>query len=396
MNLLLITDTFPPLKGSGAVQFRDLANEIVCQGHSLTVIVPRNDIPGSYIFTQVNGVNVYQLKSPPIKDVGLIKRTLNELLLPLLMYRGMIRSGLSLSKWDAVVWHSPSIFFGPLVSLLKKKNKCSAYLIIRDIFPDWAVDLGLIKRCGLIHYFFSLIARYQYSVADTIGVQSSGNKIYFKSWVDRYERKLEVLPNWLGRPGAAHCYIQVQKTALAGRKLLVYAGNMGVAQGMDIILDLAEKLRDRKDIGFLMVGRGSDSPRLKYSIQDRQLDNILFFDEIEPEEIPSLYAQCHIGIVALDHRHKSHNIPGKFLTYMQSGLPVLANVNKGNDLAEMIRRERVGEVCETNEIGDLLSLAEKLLCDIQSNENLPARCKALFESNFAVANTVKQIMASVS
>ena len=396
MNILLITDTFPPLKGSGAVQFRDLANEIVCQGHLLTVIVPRNDIPQSFLSTQVNGVNVYQLKSLPLKDVRLIKRTLNELLLPLLMYRGMVRSGLSHIKWDAIVWHSPSIFFGPLVSLLKKKHKCSSYLIIRDIFPDWAVDLGLIKRGGAIHYFFSLIARYQYSVADTIGVQSSGNKIYFKSWVERYERKLEVLPNWLGRPGVAHCSIRVQDTALAGRKILVYAGNMGVAQGMDIILNLAERLRDRGDIGFLMVGRGSDAPRLKLSAQDRQLDNVLFYDEIEPEEIPSLYAQCHVGIIALDPRHQSHNIPGKFLTYMQSGLPVLANVNKGNDLAEMIRVERVGEVCETNEVDDLLRLAEKLVNDMQTNDDISRRCKLLFESHFAVENTVKQIVASFS
>ena len=178
--------------------------------------------------------------------------------------------------------------------------------------------------------------------------------------------------------------------------MLVYAGNMGVAQGMDILLDLAEKLRSRLDVGFLFVGRGSDSARLKAAAQSRQLKNVVFFDEIDPDEIPDLYAQCHAGIVALDPRHKSHNIPGKFLTYMQSGLPVLANINAGNDLAQMIRDEGVGQVCETNQVDELLLLTEKLLDQIETDSSLFTRCTALFEREFAVENTVKQIVAALS
>lgn len=178
--------------------------------------------------------------------------------------------------------------------------------------------------------------------------------------------------------------------------MFVYAGNMGVAQGMDILLDLADKLRSRPDVGFLFVGRGSDAARLKAAAQARQLDNVVFFDEIDPDEIPDLYDQCHAGIVALDPRHKSHNIPGKFLTYMQSGLPVLANINEGNDLAQMIRDERVGQVCETNQIDELLLLTEELLDQIETDSGLSARCAALFEREFAVKNAVVQIVAALS
>ncbi len=178
--------------------------------------------------------------------------------------------------------------------------------------------------------------------------------------------------------------------------MFVYAGNMGVAQGMDILVALAQKLRSRPDVGFLFVGRGSDAARLKAAAQTRQLDNVVFFDEIHPDEIPDLYAQCYAGIVALDPRHKSHNIPGKFLTYMQSGLPVLANINAGNDLAQMIRVEQVGQVCETNQVDELLLLTEKLLDQIGTDSGLPARCTALFEREFAVENTVKQIVAALS
>jgi glycosyltransferase involved in cell wall biosynthesis len=294
-----------------------------------------------------------------------------------------------------VVWYAPSIFHGPLASALKKSSGCKGYLIIRDIFPEWAVDMGLMGR-GLPYLFFDAVARYQYSVADVIGVQTPGNRGYFEQWQQQSGRALEVLQNWLDKPAQAGCPIRVNETALAGRKVFVYAGNMGVAQGMDILLDVAGKLRHRTDIGFLFVGRGSDVARLKNSAKDRKLDNVLFYDEIHPDEIPDLYAQCSAGIVALDPRHKSHNIPGKFLTYMQSGLPVLASVNAGNDLAQMIRDERVGQVCETNQVDDLVQGALKLLLQIEADDHLSPRCRSLFQREFAVERTVGQIVAALS
>jgi glycosyltransferase involved in cell wall biosynthesis len=255
--------------------------------------------------------------------------------------------------------------------------------------------MGLMRR-GLPYKFFNAVARYQYSVANVIGVQTPGNRQYFSSWLERPGRQLKVLQNWLDKPANVRCSIRIEDTVLVGRKVLVYAGNMGVAQGMDTILDLAEKLQSRTDVGFLFVGRGSEVARLTVVAQSRQLDNVIFFDEIDPDEIPDLYAQCHIGIVALDPRHKSHNIPGKFLTYMQSGLPVLANINAGNDLAQIIQDQSVGQVCETNKVDELLLLAERLLNQLEVDSGLPARCTTLFEREFDVKNTVKQIVTALS
>jgi len=205
-----------------------------------------------------------------------------------------------------------------------------------------------------------------------------------------------VLQNWLGKPARMRCSIRVNQTALRNRKVFVYAGNMGVAQGMDIFLDLAKKLRHRPEVGFLFVGRGSDKARLSAAAQARKLDNVMFFDEIHPDEIPDLCAQCEAGIVALDPRHKSHNIPGKFLTYIQSGLPVLANINAGNDLVQMIREERIGQVCETNQVNELLLMIEKLLDQIETDSDLSVRCIDFFERQFAVEKTVRQIVAALS
>lgn len=395
LRVALIADTFPPLRTSGAVQLRDLSREFARQGHQLTVILPCPSMAEPWKVERTEGFEILRLKSAKTKDIGYFRRTLNEFLMPFFMYWNFRKCPLSDRKWDGVVWYAPSIFHGPLVNALKKSSGCKGYLVIRDIFPEWAVDMGLMGK-GLPYHFFDMVARYQYSIANVIGVQTPGNRGYFDRWVQRPDRQLEVLQNWLGKPAKIRCSIRIEETPLVGRKVIVYAGNMGVAQGMGILLDLAEKLRDRPDVGFLFVGRGSDTTQLKADAKTRNLDNLVFFDEIDPDEIPDLYAQCCAGIVALDPRHKSHNIPGKFLTYMQSGLPVLANVNAGNDLARIIRDERVGQVCESNQVDELLQLTKLLLTQIESERNLPTRCRSLFEREFAVEKTVLQIITGLS
>ena len=395
MRIALIADTFPPMRTSYAVQIRDLTREFVRQGHSVCVFLPGTNQDDRWILDSVDGAQVLRLKAPRTKDVGYVRRTLAEFWMPFAMLRNFRKCPLAGEDWDGVVWYAPSIFHGPFVSWLKKGHHLRSYLIIRDIFPEWAVDMGIMNR-GFIYRFFDAVARYQYSVADVIGIQTPGNKKYFKEWIKKPNRQLEVLHNWLGKPARDRCEIRVDKTLLSGRKIFVYAGNMGIAQNIDIFLDLAEKLVLRSDVGFLFVGRGTEVSRLEASARSRQLDNVVFFDEINPDQIPDLYAQCTAGIVALDSKHKSHNIPGKFLTYMQNGLPVLANINKGNDLADIIRIEGVGEVCETSQVDDLLILADKLNDHVQHDAELSSRCLNLFRRQFAVEKTIKQIVSALS
>ena len=395
MRVAVIADVFPPMRSSGAVQIRDLSREFARQGHSICVIVPADNQKGRWGLEMADGAQVLRLKAPKMKDIGFVRRTLAECWMPFAMMWNFKQSPLANEVWDGVIWYAPSIFHGPFVRLLKNSGCSRSYLIIRDVFPQWAADLGLMRR-GLVFRFFDAVARYQYSLADVIGVQTAGNKKYFKEWVKQPNKRLEVLHNWLGRPEEDRCSIRLCHTALAGRKVFVYAGNMGLPQNMDILLDLAEAMLCRTDVGFLFVGRGTESRRLRGLAHSRRLSNVVFFDEIDPDQIPDLYEQCTAGIVALDNRHKSHNIPGKFLTYMQSGLPVLANINKDNDLADLIRNNAVGQVCESDKLDELLALACKLLEQAQNDPDLPGRCKELFRRQFSVIKAVKKIASALS
>lgn len=395
MRIALIADAYPPMRSSAAVQLRDLSQEMVKQGHLPTVMIPSSDLKQPWLLEDMNGVQVLRLKAPRTKDIGYIQRTINEFLLPFIMLHNLRKSPLSNVKWDGIVWYSPTIFLGPIANALKKASDCRSYLILRDIFPEWAVDMGLLGR-GLPYRFFKAIERYQYSVADVIGVQTSGNLAYFDAFNLKPSQRVEVLQNWLADAPNVGSSIVVADGPLAGRTIFVYAGNMGVAQGMIILIDLAERLHHRRDIGFLFVGRGSDAKILREDAMARGLSNVVFFDEIDPSEISGLYAQCHVGIVALDPRHKTHNIPGKFLSYMQGGLPVLASINPGNDLVEIIKREGVGQVCTDYSVNSLQRLAEALVEEITNDINMSARCQSLSAKLFSPQAVVKQITEALA
>ena len=395
MRIALIADAFPPLRSSGAIQLRDLSHELVRQGHQLTVMIPAPCIGRPWLLEKLGGVEVLRLRSPQTKDMSYARRTVGEFLMPFAMRRNLRKSPLANVRWDGVVWYAPTIFLGPIVNTIKKSSNCRSYLIVRDIFPEWAVDMGLLSR-GLPYRFFKVIESFQYSVADVIGIQTPANLPYFSQFGLMPNQRVEILQNWLAHAPVAGCSISVASSALAGRTIFVYAGNMGVAQGMGILIDLAEKLRSRKDIGFLLVGRGSSAKLLRDEASHRRLDNMAFYDEIEPEEIPGLYSQCHAGIVALDPRHKTHNIPGKFLTYLQAGLPVLASINPGNDLVDLIKTDRVGRVCTNQSIDELLLLVKQLVDDIKTDTGMPLRCKKLSARLFSPETVAKKIISALA
>jgi len=204
--------------------------------------------------------------------------------------------------------------------------------------------------------------------------------------------RIEVLQNWLALAPDVPCSINVQDSLLKGRKIFVYAGNMGIAQGIDVLIDLAQSLVSRQDVGFLFVGRGSHANHLRQECVRMNLANTCFYDEIDPSEIPALYAQCHVGLLSLDLRHKTHNVPGKFLTYMQGGLPVLARVNPGNDLIELITSEEVGRVSADASVASLKAMAESLLDELGSHTEVRARCLALSERLFSAKVAVEQVV----
>ncbi len=361
MKVLVVMDVYAPSRISAAGMMRDFVRALRDQGHSPVVLVPGEELGAAVVVDDLDGTPVIRVAAPRTKDVGRIRRALAEWWLPWALLRGLARSPYADTSWDGLVWYSPTIFLGPLVSRLKRRHGCRAYLVLRDLFPDWALDAGVL-RDGPVYRYFKRVERGQYAAADVIGVQTPANAPLVRRDAPACAR-IEVLSNWMAEPVAAPTSVDLSKGSLAGRTIFAYTGNMGAAQGMDALLDLAMALQHRRDIGFLFVGRGSELPRLREQVQSARLDNIQFIDEVDASEIPGVLAQCHVGLIALDPRHKTHNIPGKLITYLHAGLPVLARINAGNDLEALILDEQLGFVVAGDDASPLVRHAVALAED---------------------------------
>jgi glycosyltransferase involved in cell wall biosynthesis len=396
LKIVLLSTDYPPLRTSAAVQLRDLAQQFAAQGHKPVVIVPStiSDRPWK-VEHSACGVETLRVAASPTRAATYLQRAFAEMLLPFAMLRQIRKSPHRDTKWDIIVWYSPPIFFGPLIYALRRASGGRTYLILRDIFPEWAIDLGILKK-GPAYYLLKRFAALQYSFAEVIGVQTPSNLGYMAPWAKSAKRRVEVLPNWLSITPDIGCSINIGETPLAGRTIFTYIGNMGVAQGMDIYMSLIDSLRDRKDIGFVFVGRGTEFANLVAAQGSRSLDNVLFFDEIDSLEIPGLLAQSHVGMVALHPDHKSHNIPGKFVSYVQYGLPVLARVNAGTDLIRLIEDNGVGRVYAGYSVEELKRFALELADDTTLRADMSARGRALGQAMFSPDAAAKQIAAIVT
>lgn len=385
------------MESSGAVQMRDLCAEFLASGYEITVMTSSAELKKSaYLCEESAGLKILRVPGFKSKNVGLFRRALSEFSAPLRMLWVLLFYRPFNSRFQGIIWYSPTIFLGLVVHYLKWRNGCKAYLILRDIFPDWALHTGALKK-GMPFYILKSVANYQYWVANYIGVQARGNLKHLSSWDIPKIRKIEVLNNWLSRSTGRPSSIQIAETKLVGRKIFVYAGNMGLAQGMQILFELAYNLRDNSEYGFLFVGRGEALERYRADPRFLTLPNILFHDFIDPSEIHDLYKQCYVGLLCLDVKHQTHNIPGKFLSYMASELPVLASVNPNNDLIEMIEYFEVGAVIDNGSVELLLSKLLYLDQQLQTQKVvIKANCHAISRDLFDTKVAVKQIAQSLS
>lgn len=394
MKIAIIADSFPPLRTSAAVQLHHLAIELERQGHEPWVFVPAAKVLGGLSVEKTLGIHVVRMRTPNPKTHVKILRLLNEALMPFFMLYRFYTKPLRKQYFDGIVWYSPSIFFGPLIYFVKRKSKCRSYLILRDIFPDWAWDVGLLQS-KFAFKCLQLISHFQYRVADVIGIQTDGNRTYIPSRVSGGGASVEVLQNWLSLEVGKKCALNISRSPLAGRKIFLYAGNMGLAQAPRILVDLAAALSKHEQIGFVFVGRGSEKKSMEELASTKGLKNVLFFDEIAPEEILDFCRQCHVGIVCLDLRHRTQNIPGKLLTYLAAQLPIIAITSKESDLAQFIKSNNIGEVFSGGSF-ELLEAAALKLATVKKNRTIWRKnASRVFLEFFSTEAVVKQIVTGL-
>lgn len=391
LRVLLIVDCYFPTSKSSAKQMHDLGIELTRRGHDVILMAPCEAIRKDVEISSENGLHIVRVKSERIKGAPRLLRAIREIRLSNILWRNG-KEFLQENPCDLIVFYSPSIFFGSLVRRLKSMWGCPAYLVLRDIFPQWAVDARLLHR-GLVWWYFRRKEIEQYDVADRIAIQSPASVKYFAKEFPSRKYPLEVLYNWTVRaepdlPVTHHR----RQLGLQDKVVFFYGGNLGVAQDVDNIVRLAARLAHRTDIHFLLVGDGSEAPRLRRIVSENAIKNIEILPAISHREYLAMLSEFDVGLLSLDRRLNTQNVPGKLLGYVYWGKPVLASLNPGNDLLELLGNEQAG-LCVLNGDDDALCAAAlKLANDPALRKEMGKNSRKLLERVFSVEAAVDQIM----
>ncbi len=393
MRILLIVVYYPPSTTSAAQMMRDLAVEFVRQGHEVMVVTSGEALQSAAITAIEDGVQVLRVRAAEIRSANKILRLWRESQLSSRTWRNA-RDIFAAKRCDLIVYYSPTIFWGGLVRRLKSLWKCPAYLVHRDIFPQWAVDAAIMRKGSLLHRYMRHIELELYAAADVIGVEAPGNLSHFANGTQGVGFKTEVCYNWIAP-------VTVPKPSISWRSHLglqdkivfVYGGNIGPAQDLGNIVGLAARLRRREDIRFLLAGEGTEAARVTKEVARLNLTNVLLVPPLPQQDYLACLSECDIGLVSLNRHIHSNNFSGKFLGYLACGKPTLASINQGNDLFDVLHGFGVGLGCIN---GDDIALVDAALC-LADQPLLRARmgekAVALTESTFSVRRAAAQILS---
>ncbi len=389
---LIIDDYLPDSIKVGAKMMHELACEFQKRGHAVTVLAPSTKLGKATKINHLDGVTVCRFKNGEIKISNKVKRAINETFLSHRAWKSY-KIYFKKNPHDLIVYYSPTIFWGTLVSRLKKLWGASSYLILRDFFPQWTIDQGLIRKGSVIEKYFRYFENKNYAAADTIGVMSVKNLDWFRSNY-HIEKPLEVLYNWAkNEPVKAESNYK-EKLGLAGQTVFFYGGNIGHAQDMMNIVRLAENMRNETEAHFVLVGAGDELELITTSIEERKLTNVTLLPSVSQNEFKQMLAEFDVGLFTLHKDHETHNFPGKLLGYMVQELPILGSVNQDNDLKEVIEEAEAGLITITGEDEKFLNNALKLL-DEEKRKEMGKKGNKLLQNLFSVEAAADKILESL-
>ena len=187
-----------------------------------------------------------------------------------------------------------------------------------------------------------------------------------------------------------------EKFGLNGKIVFFYGGNIGIAQDVDNIVRVAVRLKYIPEAHFLLVGEGSEVPRLKKEIQRIGLKNFSIHPAVGQRDYMKMIADIDIGMISLDRNLKTHNYPGKMLGYMYHAKPILASINPGNDLQDILRTHEAGLVCHNGEDEMFYNQALQLIKNPDLRVQMGINGRNLLESTFSVSTAASQILSHFS
>lgn len=365
MHILIITDSYPPEVRSAAQLMSDLAKGLFSLGHKVTVAT---SFPGYNLAEGLgdlkekeneNGVEVLRIKTLPHHKVNFIIRGLAQLTMPWIFFRKIKKLMPELA--DVVYVHSPPLPLYITALKLKKLWGSKFVLNVHDIFPQNAVDLGVIQNSFIIKFFEKMEQR-AYRKSDAIITPSEEHKYFLSEKRKVSPDKIEVAEHWIDiNSFSGQTTGEFKKRwGLQNKFVFVFGGVIGPSQGLDIFIKAAEELVDYSQIHFLFVGDGTDKDRLMELSREKNLKNVSFVPFISPEVYPGMLRDMDVAMLSLTNKNTTPAVPAKLMGYMAAGMPVLGLLHSKSEAIRIINEANGGLAAEYGNVELAVELILKM------------------------------------
>jgi len=399
MNVLFLTLLdFSTIDENGI--YTDLMREFVKDGHDIYIVSPtekRKNEPTRLIDS--GKVKILKLQIGNTQKTNLIEKGISILTLES-KFKSGIKKHFDDVKFDLVLYSTPPITLQKAVEFVKQRDQAKTYLLLKDIFPQNAVDLGILKTSGiksLIYKSFRNKEKRLYKISDYIGCMSNANVEFLLKHNSLIPKEtVEVCPNSI-EPIAINITeqekikIRVKYDIPTDKTVFIYGGNLGKPQGINFLMDCIKTNENNKQSYFLIVGSGTEFGKLENFFEREKPKNAMLRSQLPRNDYEVLANTCDVGLIFLDRRFTIPNFPSRLLSYMQASMPVLAATDLNTDIGKVIESGSFGYWCESVDVDKFNKLVNKL-CDEKLRIGLGRNARDYLEELYSAKHSYEIII----
>ena len=384
--------------------YSDLMRKFRDEGHDVYIVSPRERRTGeSTRLYEANGVHILGVRTLNLQKTNVIEKGIGQVLVET-QFKQAIKRHLGDIKFDLILYSTPPITFPKVIQYLKKANpQAKTYLLLKDIFPQNAVDLGMMSTTGVkgfLYRFFRKKEKKLYALSDHIGCMSPANVQYvLKHNPEVASERVEVAPNsyevqeTVTLTDEQRNAIRTKYHLPTDRPIFIYGGNLGKPQGIPFLTKCLNANADREDCHFVVVGNGTEYGKMETWYKTRQPRSVSVFQHLPSEDYNQLVRACDVGLIFLDYRFTIPNYPSRLLPYLMEKKPIIAATDPNCDTGSIAEQNGYGLWCPSNEVASFTRCVDKMLgSDLkQMGEN----GYRFFLENYTVEHTYNTIMKHI-
>ncbi|MEG0416641.1 MAG: glycosyltransferase family 4 protein [Erysipelothrix sp.] len=383
MKVLFLSSTSSGVTSKGI--YSDLMLYFAQQNHDVTIVYNSTKseplVDPAYLHENIRFVP--SVSANLTKNKNLIKKGIATILFDT-TFKNTMKRELKDEQFDLVLYATPPVNFVKSLKYLKKKNPNALfYLMLKDIFPQNAVDINIMRKNGLIYSYFKRQERHLYELSNVIGTMSPANYDYFNKNNPQYKGVVEILPNTTTLTSENTVTLTREELKLPeDMKLLFYGGNLGYPQSVPFILECFEKIKSRDDIGMVIVGSGGQDHLITEYIEMNKPQNFFYFKFQPHDKYLSIMRNCDIGLIFLDYRFTIPNYPQRVLGYMTEKLPVICVTDPSSDIGQIAEENKYGYFVPSNDSSAWIDCVDSLVDDENKMQEMGENAYQFLQNNY--------------